>query len=343
MSPSKALILNPHAGKLRGNARLLARLQRLAEGRARCWITSDQKDLDRACAAIASGSPDRVLLCGGDGTFMAGVTALWRAYDGAPLPTLLFAPAGTVCTLARRFSGRTSLIECVRSGLETSAPPTVLQPTLRVEDGTGRARVGFTFGTGLIQNFFEHYESAGAKGRGSAAAVLVRVALGSLVSSPLSRVILAPIPCRVEADGDPLPDSSFSLIVASVLRNVGLSIRVTYRAGEDPARPHVVASSLRGARLAARVWRVMLGLPLGGPGGFDDLVDTLGVRFSGEGRYVLDGELLAASQLTVTAGPTLRVMVPVHRTRGVLNPPCRFCAAGARLERAPEAAPPPPP
>jgi diacylglycerol kinase family enzyme len=303
-----ALIINLHAGGFREDVGLSARIERLASGRARIWAPDGRDDLNRACTEIAARGPDRVVLCGGDGTFAAAVTALWDAYGKRPLPHLVLAPAGTVCTIARPFVGRASPLRCVRSALESIAPRFVSQPTLRVTDGSGRVFIGFTVGTGLVANFFAHYEASGNKGRGSAARVLLSVALGSVIASHFAGTILSPVPCEVAVDGTKLPESSFSLVVASVLRNLGLSMRVTYRAGEDPHRPHVVASSLGARRLGPRVWRALLGLPLGGPGGFDDLVTTLSVKFPADGPYVLDGDRLLSSEITVTAGPMLSIM-----------------------------------
>lgn len=308
MSLSTDLILNLRAGGFHKDLGLSARIQRLAAGRARIWIPGGAEDLDRTCAEIAGHTPDRVILCGGDGTLSTTVTALWGAYRPHPLPHLVFVPAGTVSTVARQWVGRASALECVRSALGSAGARFVARPTLKITDGSGRTCLGFTVGTGLVANFFDHYESLGAKGRGSATRTLIGVALGSLVSSPLARNILAPVRCQVLVDGVKLPESSFSLVVTSVLKNLGLSMRVTYRAGEDPGRLHAVASSLGVRQLGPRVWRALLGLPLGGPGGFDDLVGTLSVKFPAEGFYVLDGDRFRSSEISVTMGPSLRVM-----------------------------------
>jgi hypothetical protein len=109
-------------------------------------------------------------------------------------------------------------------------------------------------------------------------------------------------------DGTTLAPEAFSLVVASVLRNVGLSMHVTYRAGEDSERFHLVTSSLPARRLAPRVWRVALGLPLGGEHDFDGLVEKAEFSFPPGGGYVLDGECFSAAQVSVQLGPELEIV-----------------------------------
>jgi hypothetical protein len=86
---------------------------------------------------------------------------------------------------------------------------------------------------------------------------------------------------------------------------------VTYRAGEDAARPHLVASPLSSRQLGPRAPLVLAGQRIGGPGHFDDLVRELVVRFpNGLGPYVLDGDVLRASEVKVGGGPVIRVVAP---------------------------------
>ena len=119
---------------------------------------------------------------------------------------------------------------------------------------------------------------------------------------------LATVPAALEVDGRALAGQHYSLIVASVLRDVGLGIKVTYRAGERSDRVHVVASSSSPAALALASPNTLLGRPLGGAGAFDDLVATLGVSFPTPTRVVVDGDTFETTHATVTPGPTLRLV-----------------------------------
>jgi hypothetical protein len=62
------------------------------------------------------------------------------------------------------------------------------------------------------------------------------------------------------------------------------------------------------SQLGPRAPLVLAGKPLGGAHNVDQLVRSFTVRFPGRGAFVLDGELLEASELNVEAGPRLKVV-----------------------------------
>jgi diacylglycerol kinase (ATP) len=310
MPPSTAVILNPHARRLCQDPELVARLERVAEGRAPVLVTETLADLELACANLVGQPPDQVLVCGGDGTVMSTVTALGRAFGPRPLPRLVLVPAGTVSTTARRFCGHVDPLLLVDQALAGALAATSRQPTLEVSEQEAETRLGFTFGTGLVSRFFERYDAATHRGRLRAAVIVTRTLAGSVVGDAYARSVLEPVACTLRVDELTLPARAFSLVVASVLKNVGLGMRVTYRAGEDPMRPHVVASTLAPRRLGPQLWRVLLGLRLRGEGGFDGLVRELGLHFPEPTSYVLDGERFVAAAVTVRAGPVVEIAGP---------------------------------
>ena len=102
---------------------------------------------------------------------------------------------------------------------------------------------------------------------------------------------------------------AYSLVIASVIRDVGLHLLVTYRGGEDPDRPHLVAAPLSPRELGPQAPRVFLGRALQGDGCFDGLVGSFSVRFATDsGPYVLDGDVFHAREVEVRAGPRIRVI-----------------------------------
>ncbi len=301
------VLLNPNARQLRCNPGLLRELSVVSRGRGRVWVTRDLDELEVVARHIMGSRPDRVALCGGDGTFMAGLTALARAGSGR-VPPLALIPAGTVATVARQWGAAGELTATVDRFLRLgSSTPTDEHATLRIiADGVDR--YGFTFGTGLVARFFERYEAAGADGLAAAALIFARVFLGSYVNDACSRAILDPLPCHLLVEEHSLEAHAYSLIVSSVLRSVGLGLQVTQRASEDPDRPHLVASTLPARRLGPQAIRVMRGRGL--VGGVDELVRTFGVRFPAarQGPYVFDGDLFQAGQIQISAGPRIAVV-----------------------------------
>jgi hypothetical protein len=102
-------------------------------------------------------------------------------------------------------------------------------------------------------------------------------------------------------------------VLASVVRDVGLHVRATYRAEEAAAagRFHVVASGLSPRGLATQFGRVLTGRAMRGGPHVDALAKELRVRFDGDDAgYVLDGDVMHARDVRVATGPAIRVIVP---------------------------------
>ena len=270
--------------------------------------TDDEEGLARAVERALEARSSPVVLCGGDGTYLAGMTALARAARGADLPPIAFGRAGTVSIVAKSWGARRDVVKSVRDIVERPAAlRRIRRPTLAVE-ADGDVRVGFTFGTGLVARFFAEYDAQGARGNGAALGMVVRIFADALRGGDYASKILSPLPCRLSADGRLLEPSGFSLILASVLRDVGLHMLVAHRAGEDPRRPHLVASPLPPRALAPQWPRVALGLPLVGRCNFDGLVDSFRVDFPDGGPFVLDGDTFKAKSVVVRAGPEITVV-----------------------------------
>jgi diacylglycerol kinase family enzyme len=289
--------------------------------------TRSLAELDEAAAAIARDVPDAVVLAGGDGSTMAGVTALAAAFVAAgrgeeELPPIALAPGGTVCTVARNWGfprggllrggaahaarHTARLLEAITAGRAT----TTRRPTLRVVDDHAE-RVGFIVGAGLVSRFFEIYDREGARGTGSAAGIVARIFAGSFVGGALAARVLTPVPCAIEVDGVRAPFERTSLVCASVVGDLGLGMRLLYRAGEAHDRFHVVATPLGPSRLGPQLPIVLAGRPLLGRGRVDALAASLVLRFperEGDGAYVLDGELFRTARVIVTPGPILSVL-----------------------------------
>jgi diacylglycerol kinase family enzyme len=271
--------------------------------------TSSLAELDAFAASLARrGDTVPVVLAGGDGSHGAGVSALVRAFGDA-VPPIALAPGGTVSTVARNWGVRSNR-RALRRLLDLAAAgrlrPT-LRPTLRVRGGDDE-RLGFIAGAGLVARFFEAYLEAGADGLGTAARLVGQVFAGSFAGGELARRVLTPEPCTVAFDGREASFSEVSLVCASVVRDLGLGMRLLYRAAEDPSRFHAVATPLPPRALGPQMPRVLAGRPLRGPK-LDALTARLSLRFPPHrGAYVVDGELLRSDDVAITAGPSLVVL-----------------------------------
>jgi diacylglycerol kinase family enzyme len=307
------VIVNTTAHRFARQPSLVELMRRACSGAAAMHETATLAELEAALAAIAARGSDLVVLSGGDGTFMAGVTALARAFGEDKIPRIALVPGGTVATVARNWGTGGEPIAVLAPLLSDPDRATfVPRPTLRVEattdGGRSEARIGFIFGTGLVASFFDVYYARGAKGYRGAARIVARVFVESFFGGPLARKVLDPVPCTIEVDGRRLRPEAWSLVCAAVVRDLGIHMLVTYRAGEDLKRPHLVASALPSRELGPRAPLVLAGRSIGGRDHFDDLVGAFVVEFPGaSGPYVLDGDVLRASSVKVSAGPVIHV------------------------------------
>jgi len=275
---------------------------------ARIFETRSLGELDDAVRASAGAA--RIVLAGGDGSYMAGVTAIARAcqVERRPLPEIALAPGGTVSTVARNWGahGRmdASAARVVDAAVRGSGRA-IRKPTLRVNDA-----IGFIFGAGLVATFFDEYYAAPRQGYAGAAAIVARIFAGSFVGSRLARKVLTPQPCTLIVDGVRRAPNAWSLVAASVVPDLGLHMRLTYRAGEETDRVHVVASPVGPLALGPQMPLVLAGQRLRGRDHVDALARELVVRFPEESSYVLDGEVIRAREARVTAGPQLTLRIP---------------------------------
>jgi diacylglycerol kinase (ATP) len=319
------VVLNLKAHGLARPGGLRVAIEQAAErGHARVHETNSIDDLEEVARGIAARGTHGVVLAGGDGSYMAGLTALARAHAGRALPPIAFAPGGTVCTVARNLGmqggARAYAARIVEAACNGSARA-VAQSTLRVRDDGGGDRVGFIFGAGLVLRFFEAYYAAPRQGLVAAARLVARVFAGSLSGSAFAKHVLHPARCALHVDrGDEARASEardlelednheWSLILASVVRDVGLHMLVPYRAGEETDRFHLVASGLPPRALGAQLPRALRGLPLTGEPRVDVLARSLRVAFEkDDGGYVLDGDVFRARAVRVEPGPVFTLL-----------------------------------
>jgi len=315
------VLVNRNAGRLRkGSPEWKAILSAAHRRGALVHSTETLDELTSVARDIAARGTDAVVLVGGDGTTMAAVSSLAATWSrGVPLPPIALARGGTVCSIARNFGARGSARSwaqrVVRAVCDGSAV-TEKKATLRVRDSKGGERVGFIFGAGMVSRFFEVYDSSPRRGMVTAAMIAARVFAGSFAGSALSRRILDPARCKLTVDGVEQPGRAFTLVLASVVRDVGLHFLATYRAGEEIERFHVVASGLPARALGRQMPRVLAGRPLTGEPRVDTLARSVAVHFEdAAAAYVLDGDVFPASSVSVEAGPRISLLVPPENSR----------------------------
>lgn len=300
------VVVNQRAGAVRRNPALLEQVRATCRGRATVHVTADVGEMTRAVGAIDE-AVERLIVLGGDGTHMAVLSELDRVRPGKK-PMVALLAGGTMCLTPQAWGASGDVLGDLERSLRATG--FVDRPTLLLTDEGGTRRVGFIWAAGFVSRFFRLYEEAGG-GFGAAAWLATRMAGSALVGGPLAREVLAPVPLRLSLDGQMQSPEAYSLVVSSVHPAVGLGLRVTYRAGTEPGKIHVVASRGTPRELALSMGPALRGRPLGA-----HATEAMVVRAALEappGEQVLgnlDGESLASGRFVLEEGPTLRVIRP---------------------------------
>ncbi len=307
------LVLNRNARNLcEGSPIRRALLTAASRHGARLHETRNLAELDAVAWGLAEGGTSAVVLAGGDGSALAGVSALSRVFGGT-VPPIALAPGGTVNIVAKNLDPdargpaperAARLLRAVCEGTAIETDPHAARARRR-RRRSGRVHLRRGPGRTLLRRL----RRGPPPGRAVAARLATRAFLGSLVGTPFARRVLTPVACRVEVDGVARPSPAWSLVLASVVKDVGLGIRATYRAGESHERFHVVASTLSPRGLASQLPRVMTGRPMVGDDHVDALARVLRVSFAELDSYVVDGDACRAREVTVAPGPVVTVLV----------------------------------
>lgn len=301
------VVTNPNAHAVASDPLLPRRLAQIGGRHALVVQTADLDELQRTMRDFAARGVDLVATCGGDGTNLTVLTEMVRAY-GDRLPALAILRGGTVNTVANNLGIRgtpedilTRLVACRNRGM---AEPAEERALLRIN-----GRYGFFFGAAMPARFYEDYYR-GRTGLGRASVMAARITLSSLLGTPYARRIFKPVEARILVDGQPLPNQRWTLLVASTLMNVGLQIRITYRAMERQGCFHLVASGLPPFHLARQFHKAFLARPLEGDSHFDRVAREVELAFDRPESFTIDGDLFQASRVVVQAGPRIRLAIP---------------------------------
>lgn len=297
---SRIAIVNPAAGKFLRQPRALQRVLDLCHPTVR--VVEAQSEAELITLLNHQERPREVAIVGGDGTLMRSLSCLNQAYGRVQLPAILPVPLGTVCTTAARWGAYRSpwraLEHWIGRGDYCITPkPTLLARTEQHE------YIACTVGTGLVAHFFEQYEQLGTRGLAGAARIAIGSFVSSLVSGAAAQSIMRGVECQLLVDDEPSEVHRFTLVVCSVFRDVGLGIKVTYRATGATDRIALVATGLPAAQLGPQFWRVLTGRPLRDPRLIDGLVRSFTLTFPESGPVIIDGDRLTVHKLQVTPGP----------------------------------------
>ncbi|MDB4964999.1 MAG: DAG-kinase catalytic domain protein [Myxococcales bacterium] len=303
-----AVVLNPHALGVRRAPGLADRLRAVLGDGGDIVVTRTPADLAVAARRFAAEGVELVAACGGDGTLLSTVSELVQAYGADRLPTFAILRGGTVNTIARNLDIRgrpeeilARLVARARAG----QVPAVGQDLLAVN-----GLYGFLFASLMGARFLEAYYGGFRPGPTWAAMLTARTVVSSFIQGKLARWLFSPVDMELTVDGERVPPQPYRLLVASVVKDVGLGFKVPWQAGTEEGRFHLVASGLSTTAMALQLHRVFAGRPLVGAPHLDRLATRVHIRFMQPQTYTLDGDLFRSTDVDLVTGPRLQIARP---------------------------------
>jgi diacylglycerol kinase family enzyme len=303
------VIVNPNALGVKRRRGLRARLEALIGRHGEVIETRTPADLTTALTHFHDQAVDLIATCGGDGTNLSTITEVVKTWRRA-LPTVAILRGGTVNTIAENLKIRGEpdeilerLMASVARGEEV---PSRGQDLLKVN-----GLYGFLFAALMGARFLEAYYGGLNPGPAWAGLLAARTVASSLVKGPFSRWLFSPVELTLEVDGKrPEGIRQPKLLLASTVPDVGIGMKVTWQAGRQPGRFHLIASELSTTKMALQVHRVLGGKPLDGGPHLDVLAQNARIEFAQPQTYTLDGDLFRETIVDISVGPRLWIARP---------------------------------
>jgi diacylglycerol kinase family enzyme len=305
------VVVNPNALGVRRDPSIARRLREVLGDDGEVFETHTPVELRAAVDALADRGCDLVCICGGDGTNLSTISRLIERMGEDRLPRLAILRGGTVNTVAKNLGIRGTPVEMLArivARVRAGEPLDDVGQDLIAVNGMH----GFLFAAGMGARFLEAYYGAPAQGVAAAGALAARTIASSLLQGSYARWLFHPVEIELHADGERVPIERARLVVISTVRDVGIGMRVAWRAGTTPGRFHLVASALPTRAMALQLHKVVAGRRLAsdGPTHADRLAARVELRFAGPQSFTLDGELFRGDHVTVGIGPRVRIVIP---------------------------------
>lgn len=238
---------------------------------------------------------------GGDGSLQMAMTIFAEIYKEQPLPAFVVMRGGTMNTVAGGLgiSGTPeSILRKVVRGLTGKGPLTRMKNQVLCANG----QLGFMSGAAVVVRFLDAYYDAPSQGPMQAVKMGCHIAGSTLADTAYAKEIFTPEPLIVEVDGQPLPETEFSVILGCTVADISMGCKACPRAYERKGAFHFLACSLSPMQIIGQLPRLWTGRPITHPAmHFSAPAVQVTIRSEhGPVRWMLDGECRTDDQLDIT-------------------------------------------
>jgi len=266
-------------------------------------------DVELVARQILADRVDLLGVVGGDGTIHTVLSALERARDLGPMPTIALLGGGTLNTIASSVGARRrslgSAIDRFRAIRSEESIPTTERATMKCNGA-----IGSLFGVGVVETFLREYYATGTPDAIVATRILGTAAIESVIGGPMFRAFTAREPFALTLDeGEAFEMQPTLSIAAGTVADLGLGFRPFHRITTNPGTIHLVRYHGDAASLARSLPRIRFARPLRPEVADDRTTRGFTIRAGAAPiRYMIDGDLYEheGTDLRVDLGPTIR-------------------------------------
>ena len=309
---STAIIVNPNAGSLRRKPALIEGLRDANSADAPVFVTRDARELEEVAARAADRGIATIGIVGGDGTAAMTITAIWRAFEGRPLPRIAFLRGGTMNTIASSITGSApnrplELLKLTVIATKANGKSRLVRrPALRIGD-----RLGFLFGTGVWHGYLAEYNQSrgGQPTPFSAATVLGRALMSAARKGPMYTRMLEPTEVAINYAEGTWASQPYMTVCASTIAHAGLGFRPFHRTLATEQAFQLIAIKATPRDVLRDMPSVWLGRGLRPSTAHDTTTSWVELSAQGSFGYAVDGDLSAAQgTLRIELGPVFEFL-----------------------------------
>jgi len=308
--PGIGVITNPKAKKNIKRPWIKDSLQRIVGDTGWVYETRSIDELPALAHEFIKKDIEILAINGGDGTTHVTLTNFIPIYreKGVRLPKLLSLRGGTMNTISKsikhRGKGEDILASVVRKYRNGEEIQHIRQPILKINE-----KYGFIWGFGIAGNFLEHYYKGTVLGPWRAFKVTAGLIISAIFHTSMAREIFGIHPTVMEVDGRVMEMPDCRALVICSIKEVGLGVKLAYRAYEKPGHVHIRGATLGPFKVVYYVPKIILGKKVGNPGIIDELGRNVRIKTEGNPPYTIDGEMYKdTNEFHVRQGPVLNVI-----------------------------------
>ncbi len=298
------VVVNQNARRNKARPELPEKLARIFGSEATVRVTPSIESIQEIAREAKTAETETLAICGGDGTLHHTLTAFHHVYGKQPMPRILTLSGGTmnmICRSVKVQGPSEGIANRFRAAMERGKAATVERATV-----SAGGKLCFIFGLGLVTNFLDAYYEGGNTSPLKAAVIVQKTIRSALKQGEFAKRLFAPWDGEIVINGETLPATYFTAVLAQTIENLAFSFNPMYRALERNDRFHVIATQMGPVKLVNHLPKIWVGKPVNHPELFDRLAEEMVLKPSGRLLYTMDGDLYSTeSSLKVTVGPTL--------------------------------------